>query len=160
MTRLTIAVAFAVALSACATAPGPLRGEYPNVTPKAASEGEALGEVVRWGGLIAQVEPLSDRTCFQVVGKPLGSSGRPSDDDRTTGRFLACRAGFYDPKIFEEGREVTIVGKIDRIETRTVGEYEYRHPRLAADVIYLWPVDRADNNPVRYNIGFGYYRWW
>jgi outer membrane lipoprotein len=160
MIRITLVAAIAVALSACVTAPGPLRGEFPEVTPKAAGEGEELGEVVRWGGLIAKVEPLSDRTCFQVVGKRLASSGRPAQDDQTTGRFLACRAGFYDPKIFEEGREITIIGKIDRIEARTVGEYEYRHPRLAADVIYLWPVERNDDNPVRYNVGFGYYRWW
>jgi len=159
MTRIALLAAAALALSACVTAPGPLRGEYPTVTPKAASEGEALGQVVRWGGLIAKVEPLSDHTCFQVVGKNLNGSGRPTQDDQTSGRFLACRAGFYDPKIFEEGREITIVGKIDRIETRTVGEYEYKHPRLAADVIYLWPVGRGDDNPVRYNVGFGYYRW-
>ena len=76
----------------------------------------------------------------------LDANGRPRwAADDTGGRFIACRAGFYDPAIFQADREVTVTGVIDGYETRRIGEYDYRFPRLAADVIYLWPVrDRVD----------------
>ena len=65
--------------------------------------------------------------------------------DASGGRFIACRAGFYDPAIFQVDREVTVTGVVDGFETRRIGEYDYRFPRLAADVIYLWPVrERVD----------------
>src|SRR5690606_40498409 len=59
--------------------------------------------------------------------------------DDTNGRFIACRAGFYDPAVFEKNREVTFTGRIEGYETRRIGEYDYRFPRIAADVVYLWP---------------------
>ena len=40
------------------------------------------------------------------------------------------------------GREVTITGQVDGHEDRKVGEYDYRYPRLAADVLFLWPERR------------------
>lgn len=132
----------AALLAGCATAPGPLRGEFAALAPTDATRPEAVGAIVRWGGTIAAVEPQKDRTCFQVVGHALDASSRPLADDRSVGRFLACRAGFYDPQVFAEGREITISGRIDGEETRLIGEYEYRHPRVAADVIYLWPPRR------------------
>lgn len=156
MIRPIAVTAMVFLLGACAAGPGPLRGTFSAITPREASEGKGTGEVVRWGGLIANTEPLSDSTCFQVVGKPLGRSARPSEDDKTDGRFLACREGFYDPKIFAEGREITVVGHISGVETRKVGEYDYKHPRVAADVIYLWPVERDDYRAVPYGYGYGF----
>ena len=44
--------------------------------------------------------------------------------------------------MFKQGRELTISGKIDGYETRKIGDYDYRYPRVAADVIYLWPERR------------------
>lgn len=156
MIRPIALTAIVLSLAACAAGPGPLRGTFSTITPHEASEGQGVGDTVRWGGLIAATEPLSDSTCFQVVGKPLGRSARPTDDDQTDGRFLACREGFYDPKIFAEGREITVVGRIDNVETRKVGEYDYKHPRVAADVIYLWPEERNDYRAVPYGFGYGF----
>jgi outer membrane lipoprotein len=56
------------------------------------------------------------------------------------GRFIACRPGFYDPALFQKNREVTFTGTIGGYETRHMGEYDYRFPRVDADVVYLWPV--------------------
>ena len=68
-------------------------------------------------------------------------SNRPGCDIlRPLGRFIACRNGFYDPALFERNREVTFTGHIDGYEVRQVGGYDYRFPRVAADVVYLWPV--------------------
>ncbi len=43
--------------------------------------------------------------------------------------------------MFTAGREVTFVGRVQSTtESVRIGEYDYRLPLLAADVVYLWPV--------------------
>ena len=135
-----------VLLAACATQPKPLQGEFQAITPHEAAVGDHSGAVVRWGGRIIRTEPRPDRTCFEVISTRLGADGRPlwaSDD--TWGRFIACRTGFYDPALFQPNREVTFTGRIEAYEDRKVEEYVYRFPRVAAEVVYLWPQrERVD----------------
>lgn len=136
----------ALALAGCATVPAPLQGQFSTLSPHDAAASGQAGAAVRWGGRIVRTEPLADRTCFEIVSTRLDYNTRPywAQDD-TGGRFLACRTGFYDPAIFEAGREVTVTGTIDGYESRPVGQYEYRFPRVAAEVVYLWPVrERVD----------------
>ncbi|MDQ2703411.1 MAG: Slp family lipoprotein [Pseudomonadota bacterium] len=144
--RLALPALSLLLLAACATQPGPLRGDYAPITPQDAVDHEATGAMVRWGGRVVQVEPQQGRTCFQVISTRLNSSGRPyHDSDDVGGRFIACRAGFYDPAVFEKNREVTFTGRIDGYESRKIGEYDYRFPRVDASVVYLWPVrERVD----------------
>jgi outer membrane lipoprotein len=131
-----------LALGGCASIPKPLQGNFAPLDPVAAAQRDATGESVRWGGTLAVVEPLAGQTCFQIVGRPLAGSSRPTTSDRAEGRFIACRQGFYEPQVFAQGRSVTVTGRVIGYETRRVGEYDYRQPRVAADVIYLWPERR------------------
>mgnify|MGYP000883374542 CR=1 FL=1 len=142
--RFALAAAAAALLGACATAPQPLQGAFPAVTPQQAAAGAQAGTTVRWGGRVVETQPKQDSTCFQMVGMPLTASGRPDSDspDASQGRFVACRAGFYDPAVFTPGREVTFIGRVEGTESVRIGEYDYRLPRLAADVVYLWPEVR------------------
>lgn len=145
--RQTLLLAgLAVALTACVSIPQPLQGQFTSLTPREAVERDATGATVRWGGRIVEVEPQPNRTCFQMISTRLDASGRPywaSDD--VGGRFIACRTGFYDPAVFERNREVTFTGRIDGYDTRRIGQYDYRLPRMSADVVYLWPVrERVD----------------
>ena len=133
-------------LAACATQPTPLQGEYVEVTPQDAATADVTGQVVRWGGRIVRTEPQNNRTCFEVLSTRLDAYARPywATDD-VGGRFIACRAGFYDPAVFEPNREVTFTGRVEGYDNRKIGGYDYRFPRVAADVVYLWPVrDRVD----------------
>jgi len=99
----------ALLLSACVTQPKPLQGAYAETTPEAAMQGDSTGAAVRWGGRIVSVEPRADSTCFEMISSKVGADARPSASrDNSNGRFLACRAGFYDPAVFEQGREVTL----------------------------------------------------
>ena len=145
-TRLAPVLAASALLAACASQPKPLQGDFAQITPHDANSVDRTGALVRWGGRIVKVEPRADSTCFEMVSTRLDHFGRPywaSDD--TGGRFIACREGFYDPAIFEVNREVTFTGRIDGYENRRIGEYDYRFPRVAADVIYLWPIqERVD----------------
>ncbi|MFC4727046.1 Slp family lipoprotein [Coralloluteibacterium thermophilus] len=149
-----------LALAACATPPAPLKGNYAPLSPELAAHREAVGDLVRWGGTLVRATPEPGRTCFELVGRELDARGRPREVDRSAGRFVACRAGFYDPEVFAEGRAVTVTGRIDGFETRRVGEYDYRQPRVAADVVYLWPERReveVIHAPYPYRYG---YWWW
>ncbi len=136
----TALLALAVAASGCATVPQPLQGNFAAVDPGSATRQDATGQNVRWGGTIAVVETGPDQTCFQLVARPLNDETRPIlGADRSDGRFIACRQGFYEPQVFTAGRSLTVTGHVVGYETRRVGEYDYRQPRVAADVIYLWP---------------------
>ena len=149
-------------LAACATAPRPLQGQFSSVLPDDAARASASGESVRWGGRIVSVDLQAQRSCFEVVALPLSTSGRPRQVDRSEGRFIACRAGFYDPEVFQAGREITISGRIQGFESRRVGDFDYRYPIVAAEVVYLWPerreYDRYDRAAVWGPYGFG--PWW
>ncbi len=130
-------------LGACASLPKPLRGEAVAITPTEARTAGRTGLPVRWGGRIVETRPLADRTCFDMIGSRLDAEGRPEHmTDQGNGRFIACKEGFYDPALFLQNRELTISGTIDGFEERRIGEYAYRMPRVAADVIYLWPQAR------------------
>ena len=160
--RLALPLSAACLLAACAT-PSPLKGSYAPITPEQASASDATGTIVRWGGRIVSVEPQAQRTCFEMLATRLQDSARPrSASDETGGRFIACRSGFYDPAVFEKNREVTFTGRIEGYETRKIGEYDYRFPKLAADVVYLWPQrDRVDVVPAPYPYwGWGSRRGW
>ena len=57
--------------------------------------------------------------CKAPVHKSLSSA-----PDATDGRFIACRAGFYDPAVFTEGREVTFMGRVEGVESTRIGEFD------------------------------------
>jgi outer membrane lipoprotein len=138
MRSFVLAIA-ALALAGCATAPRPLQGEFIATSPEQASAASRSGDRVRWGGQIVATETRPDRTCLEMLAKPLMENARPRGADVSDGRFFACRSGFYDPALFAPGREVTVTGVVEGFEERPIGDYMYRYPRVAVDVLYLWP---------------------
>jgi outer membrane lipoprotein len=162
MNRILILSLLSIAIAGCATAPKPLRGEFAPTAPEQSALSGQVGDLVRWGGRIISVEPSPQQTCFEIVARELSSNARPVQaEDHSLGRFIACRAGFYDPAIFTDERDVTFTGRIVGFESRRIGEYDYRYPRLAAEVVYLWPV-RVAQDRVYFNDPFwpGYYGGW
>ncbi len=161
--RNLIIITIALLASGCASAPKPLQGSFSEITPSEATASSQTGAPVRWGGEIINVEPARQSTCFEVLARPLSGNGRPVDSDQSQGRFLACRSNFYDPAAFAAGRDVTFTGRIDSYQSRLIGEYDYSLPRLAADVVYLWPErDRVANRGHLHTSMF-FYRspfWW
>lgn len=160
-TPLAAASLACLLLAGCVTQPVPLQGDYLAITPEDAAAGDRTGASVRWGGRVVEVEPQADRTCFVMLSTRLDASGRPyGGSDATGGRFLACRPGFYDPAIFEQDREVTFTGRIEGYETRRIGEYDYRFPRVAADVVYLWPERENVRVIVHDPYPYPWHGWW
>jgi len=94
--------------------------------------------VVRWGGKIVSTRNERDSTVVEIVARELDAEGRPQDEDRSLGRFLAKVEGFLDPAIYKADREITVHGRIEDVVERSVGEYRYTYALLQADQIYLW----------------------
>ena len=102
-------------LAACASQPKPLQGDFAQISPRDSSSTDRTGALVRWGGRIVHASNYPDH----------------SEID--------------DPALFQTNREVTFTGRIDGYENRRIGGYDYRFPRVAADVVYLWPIqERVD----------------
>lgn len=170
-THLLVPFTVLLMLAACTTVPKPLQGQFSAITPSDFVTNPQIGSLVRWGGKIIKTIPSHSQTCFEMISRQLGPSGRPDSDtgDTNSGRFIACRSGFYDPAIFSPGREVTFIGKIESYENKYIGEYDYKLPKVSADVIYLWPVIRHVEVVPIYPYGpwgppgpwgWNYPRWW
>lgn len=136
--RWPATVLLAALLGACASTPEALRGTFRPLDPAAATEGD-IGAAVRWGGTLLEVRPEQQRTCFEILSRPLSDTGRPDADAAPERRFLACREGFSDPAAFPAERLVTVAGDLTEFRTRPIGEYDYRFPVVAARAIHLWP---------------------
>ena len=128
-------------LTACTSIPEQLRGDYPELRPEN-SDSDKINTQVRWGGVILETRPEEDHTCFEILSRRLQRSMRPANVDQTEGRFIACKRGFYDPEVFKKEREVTLTGKIIHIDTRQVGEFDYRFPIVDIEFMALWPIRR------------------
>jgi outer membrane lipoprotein len=127
------------ALVGCTSIPEQIQGSYPDTTPARVDPG-AYGSRVRWGGVIVDARNLEDSTCFEILSRELDKYLRPKVEDRSYGRYIACKPGFHDPEIYAKGREVTITGRIRSIEVRELDEFEYQYPVVDVDSLVLWEV--------------------
>jgi outer membrane lipoprotein len=162
--RIIQLAAVTLLFSACTTIPEQLQGTYTEISP-ARVEPSVYGSSVLWGGVIIDAKNKENNTCFEILSREMDKYRRPLVEDRTSGRFIACKPGFYDPEVFAKGREVTITGTIRNIEARQIDEFSYRYPVLDIDELVLWEVRRdvlVYNNydpfyyPYYWGYGFGY----
>jgi outer membrane lipoprotein len=143
-TGLWIALAALLSLGGCATSrvPEAIREDAPT-SPTVASVQQQpetfLGQSVRWGGTILAVHNGPDRTGIEILARPLGRDGEPDQAASGLGRFVVEMAGFKDPAEYPEGRLLTAVGTVTRVEQRDVGDYPYPYPVVTAMAWYLWP---------------------
>ena len=150
--------------SACTTIPEQLQGTYAEISP-ARVEPSLYGSSVLWGGVIIDAKNKEENTCFEILSREMDKYMRPRVEDRTSGRFIACKPGFHDPEVFAKGREVTITGTIRNIEARQIDEFSYRYPVLDVNELVLWEIRQevlVYNNydpfyhPYYWGYGFGY----
>ena len=112
---------------------------------------------MRWGGELVGTTPDAGHTCFEVVSKALDRQARPQfGDDNSTGRFVACANGFYDPAIYASGRDVTVVGTVEPVEPGKVGGADYSFAKVQAQTVYLWPKrELVSSGAYPYGLGLG-----
>lgn len=133
--RLAVAIV-SLALVGCVT-PAP-QGEVVKLSVAQVQDGAELGVPLRWGGTIASVVNKAETTVVEVVSRPLQRSGRPLHNDKTDGRFLAELQGFVDPEILSPGRDISLVGTVNRIESGQVGEADYQYPYMTVFDYRVW----------------------
>ncbi len=139
-------------------------GESVGVSVTEAQTGQAeKGLPVRWGGTIARIHNKADLTVLEIVSRPLLRSGRPKHNDTTDGRFMAEISGFLDPEIVSPGRDISVIGTLDRIQTGQVGEADYKYPVLSVFDYQFWKkqseIDPYSNYP-NYLFSDRYWREW
>jgi len=143
-----------ISLQACSHVPQQLR-DGPPVSPTPvevrADIVQHIGTTVRWGGTIAKIDNQPTNSLLELVSRPLSSSGRPQETDASNGRFLVLIEGFLDPIVYAAGRELTVIGQVQGLEQRTIGEYRYNYPMLHAQQYYLWqPRQSLQPDPFYY----------
>lgn len=162
--RIVPLAAVTLAFTACTTIPEQLQGTYAEISP-ARVEPSVYGSSVRWGGIIIDAKNNKESTCFEILSREMDKYMRPKVEDRTSGRFIACKSGFHDPEVFAKGREVTLTGTIRNIEARQIDEFSYRYPVLDIGELVLWEKRKnviVYNNynpfyhPYYWGYGFGY----
>jgi outer membrane lipoprotein len=151
------ALASILTLAGCVSIPTQLDGDYSDAFQPAQATERSVGARVRWGGLVIETRPERDRTCIEILAQPLDESARPERSDQDLGRFIACREQFFDPEIFVNGREVTVVGRLQGFRDGRIGEFQYRYPEIDADAIHLWP-ERVELPPSHFYRPWPYYR--
>ncbi len=97
-----------------------------------------VGKTVLWGGVIIETVNKTDETVMKVRQTELDFEKRPQTLDRSAGRFLVISAGFLDPEIYKEGREITVGGEVRGKEVLPLGDTQYSYPVILAKEIYLW----------------------
>lgn len=113
-----------------------------------------VGEVVALGGRIIATTPHEGYTQLVVLQLPFEAGMRPKADGRSDGRFLVTSADFLDPAVYAPDRLVTLVGKIQGVQERPLGQTRYHYPELDLIELKLWPVEEVYREP-RFQFGFG-----
>ncbi|MDD3581300.1 MAG: Slp family lipoprotein [Desulfobacca sp.] len=118
------------------------------------------GQTVLWGGVIEKTTPKEGNTELEIVQKNLGRQHRPKDGDTSLGRFLVNYFGFLDPAIYQEGRKITVIGEVQGLEVRKLGESDYRYPVVDAVNLHLWPKPMPlERYPYYWGPPYPYYYW-
>ena len=144
-----------VALSACSSN----NMGQSSVTPAQLSskpDAGLKGTELVWGGEILSVKNETDRTLLEILAYPLNNSGEAAAGRASTGRFLADRKGYLEPREYKPGRRVTVKGPFLGYKDGEVDGTFYRYPALEARELILWPEKTTDQfRQPRVNVGVG-----
>ncbi len=86
--------------------------------------------LVRWGGIIIDVENEKKFSMLQVKFYPLNYLGRPQLDKSSEGHFAIKGAEFPNPVVYAKNMEITVVGTLKGAIERTVDEEIIRVPLI------------------------------
>ena len=119
-----------------------------------------LNKSVRWGGTIITTRNQKDKTEITILAQPLDKYGEPQQGDQSYGRFIGLIDGFLDPAIYATGRAITVYGKLEKVLTKKIDNFEYDYPIIQLQQFYLWQVpEKYDyyDDPYWYDPWYPYY---
>lgn len=149
----------ALMLSGCAGKPVlDSAGVNPKLTPSdvAQQQNNAVGQKIMWGGSILASINLKSMTQFEILAFPTDKRGQPDINVKPIGRFLIQHPGYLETADYNQGRHVTVVGSIKRVQTSKLGEANYTYPVITAEQLHLWPRASQANTDSRIHFGFGF----
>ncbi len=159
----SIALILILVLTSCAISKPPSMLQLPDSAPLVPLQSTDLkpfiGETVRWGGTIIETKNGKDSSQIIILGYPLDEQARPKTQSRTnTRRFIASFKQFIEPNTYVNKTEITVIGKLDRIEESKIGEFNYEYPVVAVESHFLWrKSDVYGDGPYRYDSYYPYY---
>jgi outer membrane lipoprotein len=113
-----------------------------------------IGKSVLFGGTIIRVGNDPKGGWAEILQRPLGFRMEPELDDQTGGRFLLLTGETLDEQIFSKGRKITLAGKVEGKESRSLDQITYSYPLLRVQEYHLWPVGRNRTGPdVHFSLG-------
>lgn len=111
------------------------------------------GETVIWGGRVIEIQNQGGFTEIVALQLELDSRYRPTDSDKSQGRFLIRSDQFMDPVIYPAGTLITVVGHVQGAENRLIGEMSYQYPVI--DMVEIQKYDPEQTSKPRLHIGIG-----
>jgi outer membrane lipoprotein len=96
------------------------------------------GKLLMFGGEIVETKNTENGAWIIVLQKPLTSEGRPKWTAGSGGRFLIITRSFLDVDAFRRGRDLTVIGEVDRTRAKPLRDTEYWYPLLVAKQLHLW----------------------
>lgn len=142
MKKLAIIAGLSVILAACSIVPDELatsnEEQLVSYQQASSSSAQVVGEQARWGGVIADVRNGEQFTIIEMVNFPLKGWGRPTVSDDSEGRFLAVIDGFVDPTVYEQGRQLTVLGTLEETREGKIDDYVYTYPVVKVSGYKLW----------------------
>lgn len=157
MSRI-VPLAFALALSACATVKPAFdavpASQVPPPFEVAKTASAWMDQPVLWGGMIVEVRNFERHSEFEILAFPLDDKQRPMLEQRDHGRFIAIVPGYVEAGDWPLGRYLSLVGRVTGDRHGAVRQAEYVYPEVAVDKMHLWPRDFRKPGP-RISVGVG-----
>jgi len=128
----------------------------PITAAEAAAETQLPAGTVLWGGVILGSSNLAESTQLEILAYPLDKRQRPITTREALGRFLIESEGYLETVDYADGRQITVLGELDRLVDGTIGGAKYVYPavRAASDKLHLWNGE-GDNEAPRFTFGIG-----
>lgn len=111
-------------------------------------------EQVVWGGVIVDARNLQSYTQLEVLAYPLRRQLQPNTAKSPIGRFIMRHTGYLETEDFAPGRNLTVVGTVQRLIGHTIGDVSVDVPMLQSEELHLWPVNNEQSQS-RFSFGLG-----
>ena len=128
-------------LGSCTSLPQTMKGHMKDI-PYAEVNGKvnhSSNVPVRLGGIIVDVVNEESFSLVQVLFHPLNYFGRPQLYKPAEGRFFIKSTEFFDPLVYTNNTEITVVGTLNGDIERKIGKRIIQIPLILSKNIYLWP---------------------
>lgn len=89
-----------------------------------------------------------------MLAYPLDSSCLPLHDQKPLGPCLIKHVGFLEPSEYAQGRMISVLASIERLQKGNIGGSVYQYPEILSQQLHLWPPDSGQRK-TRVSVGIG-----